>query len=70
MLQRLLAHHRFGVYSASVVVFLAAAGGATPSPRATSKIPGCAPQCLPRSGFVPGSLPTGKYKTKYFFVGR
>ena len=70
MLKALLAHHRVGVLAASVVVFLGAAGGATPSLQTTSKIPGCAPQCLPRQYSVPGTLPTGKYKTKYFFAGQ
>ena len=71
MLNRLLAHHRVGVLTASVVVvFLVAVGGATSSPQTTNGIPGCAPQCLPRQYSVPGTLPTGKYKTKYFFAGQ
>jgi hypothetical protein len=69
MLKRLLAHHRLGVFSASVVVSLVATGGATPRPW-TANVPGCAPQCLPRQSSVPGNLPTGTYKTKYFFAGQ
>ena len=69
-MKRFLAHHRVGVLTASVVGFLVAAGGATPSPQTTNGIPGCAPQCLPRHLSVPGTLPTGKYKTKYFFAGQ
>ena len=51
-------------------IFLVTAGGATSSPQMRNGIPGCAPQCLPRHGLVPGSLPTGKYKTVYFFAGQ
>ena len=63
-----LRHRRLSVCIASVAVFLGATGGATPSPQATSTIPGCAPQCLPPGKVVPGNLPTGTYQTKYFFA--
>ena len=51
-------------------VFLVTAGGATSSPQMRNGIPGCAPQCLQRHLSVPGNLPSGKYKTKYFFAGQ
>ncbi len=35
----------------------------------TTKIPGCAPQCLPQHLVEPGNLPAGKYQTRYFFAG-
>ena len=35
----------------------------------TTKIPGCAPQCLPPHLIEPGKLPAGKYQTRYFFAG-
>ena len=35
----------------------------------TTKIPGCAPQCLPQHLIEPGNLPAGKYQTRYFFAG-
>jgi len=51
-----------------VVVAPGATGkGAGGIPQATSNIPGCAPQCLPPGGTVPGSLTTGTYQTQYFF---
>jgi hypothetical protein len=54
-----------------VVVAPEATGkGAGRMPQATSNIPGCAPQCLPRRWSAPGSLPTGTYQTKYFFAGQ
>ncbi len=54
-----------------VVVAPEATGkGAGGIPQATSNIPGCAPQCLPRRWSAPGSLPTGTYQTKYFFAGQ
>ena len=34
-----------------------------------TKIPGCAPQCLPFHLIEPGNLPAGKYQTRYFFAG-
>jgi len=52
-----------------VVVAPEATGkGAGGIPQATSNIPGCAPQCLPPGGTVPGSLTTGTYQTQYFFA--
>ena len=36
----------------------------------TTKIPGCAPQCLPQHLIEPGNLPAGKYQTRYFFAGQ
>ena len=33
-------------------------------------IRGCAPQCLPPNGTVPGKVPKGTYDTKYFFAGK
>jgi hypothetical protein len=63
-----LRHRRLTVCAASVAVFLGATGGATPSPQATSNIPGCAPQCLPPGGTTPGNLKTGTYQTQYFFA--
>jgi hypothetical protein len=33
-------------------------------------IRGCAPQCLPPGMTEPGSLPSGSYKTHYFFAGQ
>ena len=69
-MKRFFARHRVGVFTASVVGFLVAAGGATPSPQTTNGIPGCAPQCLPRHLSVPGTLPRGRYTTKYFFAGQ
>ena len=69
-MKRFLARHRVGVVTASVVAFLVAAGGAASSPQMRNGIPGCAPQCLPRHLSAPGDLPTGKYKTAYFFAGQ
>ena len=69
-MKRFFARYRVGVLTASVVGFLVAAGGATPSPQTTNGIPGCAPQCLPRHLSVPGTLPRGRYTTKYFFAGQ
>jgi len=54
-----------------VVVAPEATGkGAGGIPRATSNIPGCAPQCLPPRYSEPGNMPTGTYQTKYFFAGQ
>ena len=69
-MKRIPVRHRVVVFTASVVAFLGAASGATPSPQATNGVPGCAPQCLPPHLSVPGNLPTSKYTTEYFFGGQ
>jgi len=53
-----------------LVVVVPVANGKGGTPKATSNIPGCAPQCLPPRYSEPGNMPTGAYQTKYFFAGQ
>ena len=51
------------------LAYFGAATVANSDDSGATKIPGCAPQCLPRAFTEPGSLPTGKYQTTNFFAG-
>jgi hypothetical protein len=53
-----------------LVVVAPVANGKGGTPKATTNIPGCAPQCLPPRYSEPGNMPTGAYQTKYFFAGQ
>ena len=57
------------IVATAVLACLGTATVAHSDDSATAKIPGCAPQCLPRNGVEPGNLPAGKYQTRYFFAG-
>ena len=46
------------------------AGTGTSGVVAVDGIPGCAPLCLSPATTVPGPVPAGKYKTRYFFAGQ
>ena len=61
---------RTGVLATAVLVFLVTATFANLGHARTTKIPGCAPQCLPPGLTQPGNLPAGKYQTRYFFAGQ
>jgi hypothetical protein len=61
---------RTGVLATAALVCLVVATGATPGSARTTKIPGCAPQCLPPGLTQPGNLPAGNYQTRYFFAGQ
>jgi hypothetical protein len=61
---------RTGVLATAVLVFLVTATFANQGHARTTKIPGCAPQCLPPGLTQPGNLPAGKYQTRYFFAGQ
>ena len=57
------------IVAAAALVCLVTASVANSGDSRTTKIPGCAPQCLPRNLIEPGNLPAGKYQTRYFFAG-
>jgi hypothetical protein len=54
---------RTGVLATAVLVSLIGATSANPDSARVTKIPGCAPQCLPPGLIQPGNLPAGKYQT-------
>ena len=61
---------RTGVLGTAALVCLVTATVAYSRESRTTKIPGCAPQCLPQHLIEPGNLPAGKYQTRYFFAGQ
>ncbi len=57
------------IVATAALVFLGTATVANSDDSGTTKIPGCAPQCLPPHLIEPGNLPPGKYQTRYVFAG-
>ena len=57
------------IVGTAALVCLGTATVANSDDSGTTKIPGCAPQCLPPHLIEPGNLPAGKYQTRYFFAG-
>jgi len=57
------------IIGAAALVSLGTAAVGNSDDSAATKIPGCAPQCLPQHLIEPGNLPVGKYQTRYFFAG-
>ena len=64
-----MAFTTYGVLGTAALVCLVTATVAYSRESRTTKIPGCAPQCLPQHLIEPGNLPAGKYQTRYFFAG-
>jgi len=60
---------RLLIVAAAALACLVTASVANSADSRTTKIPGCAPQCLPRQASEPGKLQAGKYQTRYFFAG-
>ena len=58
------------IVSAAALACLGTATVATSGDARTTKIPGCAPQCLPQHLIEPGNLPAGRYQTRSFFAGQ
>ena len=52
----------------AALVCLGTATVANSDDSGTTKIPGCAPQCLRPSLIEPGNLPAGKYRMRNFFA--
>ena len=57
------------IVATAALVCLGTATVANSDDSGATKIPGCAPQCLPPHLIEPGNLPPGKYQTRYFFAG-